>query len=339
MRSISSSETVSAVRIVPLRRLRRRVAGDPLRVLQRPPVREIRRDARRPERVAARRRRQPRRRRPPLDHRQHRPPPERPPAQPPRPVDALEQRRLRVLEAVGVEIRLNRLRGPVVGRHGVPLPALLAQPQPASSPLPEVVLPPHPHRRAHPRETVDHHAQQRPVPQPHHRPRVDPVEERPRLRRRQHRRRALRSRRASGPAPPRPGSRAAPGARPVSCRAPGSPPGAASPSARTPGASGCTQPRGAARSLAAPGRAPRTRPGTDPPPERFHRHRDPDPGDPCRPQLGHQRVVCGMGRDPTLSGCRSRVAVQGLQFRRRGPSGPARATGPAVRRTGRASPA
>ena len=42
------------------------------------------------------------------------------------------------------------------------------------------------------------------------------------------------SRRASGPAPPRPGSRAAPGGRRASRRAPGWPPGAASPSAPTP---------------------------------------------------------------------------------------------------------
>ena len=42
------------------------------------------------------------------------------------------------------------------------------------------------------------------------------------------------SRRASGPAPTRPGSRAAPGGRRASRRAPGWPPGAASPSAPTP---------------------------------------------------------------------------------------------------------
>ena len=45
--------------VVHLRRLRRRVAGDPLRVLERPPVRQVRRDPRRPKRVAARRRRLP----------------------------------------------------------------------------------------------------------------------------------------------------------------------------------------------------------------------------------------------------------------------------------------
>ena len=51
------------------------------------------------------------------------------------------------------------------------------------------------------------------------------------------------------------------------------------------------------------------------------------------------RVVCGRGRNTTLSRCRPSVAVQALRFRRRGPSGPAHTTGPAVRRTCRASPA
>ena len=45
--------------VVELRRLRRGMPRDLLRVLQRPPVRQVRRDPRRPERVAARRRRQP----------------------------------------------------------------------------------------------------------------------------------------------------------------------------------------------------------------------------------------------------------------------------------------
>ena len=85
--------------VVELRRLRRRVPGDPLRVLERPPVRQVRRDARRPKRVAARRRRQPCRHRPPFDHRQHGPTPQRPPTQLPRPVHALKQGRPRVLEA------------------------------------------------------------------------------------------------------------------------------------------------------------------------------------------------------------------------------------------------
>ena len=46
--------------VVELRRLRRRVARDLLRVLQGSSVRQIRRDPRRPERVAARRGREPR---------------------------------------------------------------------------------------------------------------------------------------------------------------------------------------------------------------------------------------------------------------------------------------
>ena len=68
--------------VVELRRLRRRVPGDLLRVLERPSVRQIRRDPRRPERVAADRRRQPRARRPALDHGQHGAAPQRPPRQP-----------------------------------------------------------------------------------------------------------------------------------------------------------------------------------------------------------------------------------------------------------------
>ena len=73
-----------------------------------------------------------------LNHRQHGPAHERPTAQPARPVDALKQRRLRVVvvEARGVEIRLDGLLGPVVGRHVVALAALLVQPQPAPHALP-----------------------------------------------------------------------------------------------------------------------------------------------------------------------------------------------------------
>ncbi len=71
MRSISSSVTVSAVRSYSFV-----VFGDAWPAIccacsSVPPVRQIRRDARRPERVAARRRRQTRGRRSPLDHRQH----------------------------------------------------------------------------------------------------------------------------------------------------------------------------------------------------------------------------------------------------------------------------
>ncbi len=81
--------------IVELRRLRRRVTGDLLRVLERPPVRQTRRDPRRPEGVAAGRGRQIRRRRPPLDHGQDEAPRQRPARQPAsRGVDALEERRV-----------------------------------------------------------------------------------------------------------------------------------------------------------------------------------------------------------------------------------------------------
>ena len=72
---------------------------------------------------------------PPLDHRQHCPAPERTPAQPAqpaRPVDALKQRRLRVVDTAGGQVHLDRLLGPVVRRHGVALAALLVQPQPPS---------------------------------------------------------------------------------------------------------------------------------------------------------------------------------------------------------------
>ena len=66
------------------------VPGDLLGVLQGPSVRQVRRDPRRPERVAARRGREPRRRRPPLDHGQHHPSRQRPPTQSlPHPVHAL----------------------------------------------------------------------------------------------------------------------------------------------------------------------------------------------------------------------------------------------------------
>ena len=86
---------------------------------------------------------------------------------------------------------IHRSRGPVVGGDVVPLSALLVEPEPAPAPLPEVVLPPHPQHRAHPREAVEHHREQRPVPETGQRARVDRREELPRLRRREDRRRAL----------------------------------------------------------------------------------------------------------------------------------------------------
>ena len=146
----------------------------------------------------------PRRRRPPLDLRQHRPAPERPPAQPARST-LLKQRRLRVVDAAGGQIRLDRLLGPVVpARRAASRPSRAAAASPPQF-LSEVVLTPHPHGRAHPREAVHQHAQQRPVPQSDPRPRVGPVEERPRLGRRSAPASRPSSRHASDPAPPRPG--------------------------------------------------------------------------------------------------------------------------------------
>ena len=84
----------------------------------------------------------------------------------------------------GIRERDRALTGAESGRPTRELPRREAHTPPLHGPrpLPEVVLP-HPDRRAHPREAVHHHAQQRPVPQPDHRPRVDPVEERPSSRR------------------------------------------------------------------------------------------------------------------------------------------------------------
>ena len=114
--------------VVELRRLRGPVPSDLLRVLERPPVREVRRDPRRPERVAARRGGQPRRRRrrPPLDHRQDDAPLQRPSCQPvPRRLHALEERRLRLFEFGRLDVLVQCLRCPVVSRDVMPLPALL----------------------------------------------------------------------------------------------------------------------------------------------------------------------------------------------------------------------
>ena len=62
------------------------------------------------------------------DYGQHGAAAERPPGQAARPVDALKQRRVRVLDAGGVDVRRDGLLGPVVGRHVVPLAAFLVQP-------------------------------------------------------------------------------------------------------------------------------------------------------------------------------------------------------------------
>ena len=68
----------------------------------------------------------------------------------------------------------------------MPLPALLVEPHPAPAPLPEVVpAAASPNTRAHPREAVEHHREQRPVPEPGQRARVNRLEELPHLRRRE----------------------------------------------------------------------------------------------------------------------------------------------------------
>ena len=82
--------------------------------------------------------------------------------------------------------------------------------------------------------------------------------------------------------------------------------------------------RGPDRARGTPGRGAACR--AAPSKRRLHDGPGPRAGD---------RVVCGRGRDPTLSPIGGAV----FGFRRRGPSGPAPATGPAGRRTGRASPA
>ena len=68
-----------------------------------------------------------------------------------------------------LEVGVEGFRRPVVSRDVVPLPALLVEPQPPPAPLLEVVLPPHPQDCAHPREAVEHHREERPVPEPGHR--------------------------------------------------------------------------------------------------------------------------------------------------------------------------
>ena len=114
--------------VVELRRLRRGVPGDLLRVRERPAVRQIRSDPRRPERVAAGRRWQTRSRRPPLDHGQDEAPRQRPARQPaPRRVDALEERRLRLVELGRLKVVIESLGRPMVGRDVVALAGLLVE--------------------------------------------------------------------------------------------------------------------------------------------------------------------------------------------------------------------
>ena len=51
-----------------------------------------------------------------------------------------------------LEVVVERLGRPMVGRDVVTLAALLVEPEPPPALLPEVVLPPHADDRAHPRE-------------------------------------------------------------------------------------------------------------------------------------------------------------------------------------------
>ena len=74
----------------------------------------------------------------------------------------------------------------------MPRAALLVQPEPPPALLPEVVLPPHADDRAHPREAVEHHRDERPVVPARERARVDRLEKPAGLGRREHRRRARR---------------------------------------------------------------------------------------------------------------------------------------------------
>ena len=76
---------------------------------------------------------------PPLDQRQDETTRQRPARQPPpRRVDALEERRLRLLEVGRLEVVIEGLGRPMVGRDVVPLAALLVEPEPPPAPLPEV---------------------------------------------------------------------------------------------------------------------------------------------------------------------------------------------------------
>ena len=108
--------------------------GDPLGVLERPAVRQIRRDPGRPEGVAAGRGREIRGHRAPLDHGQDEMPRQRPARQPPpRGVDALEERRLRLVELGRLEVVLKRLGRPMVawlrsGRERLPPPPTATAP-------------------------------------------------------------------------------------------------------------------------------------------------------------------------------------------------------------------
>ena len=121
--------------------------------------------------MAARGRREPRGHGAALNHGEDDSPRHGLPRQSARAIDALKQWHLRVLDGGRVEIRRERVLGPVMGRHVVPLPAFLMEAQPPPRPLRKIVLPLHADDRAHPGEAEDHHADQRAVAQPNQRPR------------------------------------------------------------------------------------------------------------------------------------------------------------------------
>ena len=116
----------------------------------------------------------------------------RPVSRRPRGVDALEERRRRRVEPGPREVVVERLGRPMVGRDVVTRAALLVEPEPPPALLPEVVRPPHRADRAHPRDAVEPHRDERPVAPAGERTRVDRREEPARLGRREHRRRARR---------------------------------------------------------------------------------------------------------------------------------------------------
>ena len=93
------------------------VSRDLLCPLERPPFDRLRRDPRRPERVAARRGREGRGRRTPLDHRQHEPPIERPAPSAAAPPGRRSGRAPpRLLEPARLDVGVEGRSGPVVGR-------------------------------------------------------------------------------------------------------------------------------------------------------------------------------------------------------------------------------
>ena len=175
--------------VVELRRARAGMVGHLRRLLQRPAVLEIRRDAGRAEAVIAELGGDPRGGGTSADHRvgvglgqgsarqQARAAPNRPKQ---RPLWILGD--ARSVDVCG-EVRLKVM----VARHGVLLAALLAQPHPEAAVLREHVLDLHADRRTDPRERINHEGNQRPITKSGRGGGVDGVNQHPRLVRGQHR--------------------------------------------------------------------------------------------------------------------------------------------------------